>query len=467
MIKNSFKSLLLAFVGITTCLVIVGSAYSCDPSTCKPPNCFCAGTTPPGDDSVQTSTLAVVNQLLGTRKNPNGCPIKSTYYVSIQYTNMSMVTEWYASGHEVADHTITHVGPSPENEITGCKEALNAFAGLPNDKISGFRTPYLNWTVDTFNTLSKLGFKYDSSVTALNDDASWPYTLDNGLYNDCWKGFCNPAILKIPGFFEIPMSALIDEQGLPHLMDPYLDNTTDVVKKWLQDNFNRHLKQGKTPFGVYIHPIQLSTLIPNRNPAPMIQMLQEFFDWALAQPNVWFVTSQQLLTWMKNPVSASKLKDYEPFQCKAPKIDKKICNGLTDDGLLETCSFANGSWSTCYGCPSSDITVANPVPSSSSSRHRLPTNCDTVWWDPIGNTCLCTDSSCAYVDTSVPMPGPNQTSPSGSNPTSNGQSNGQKSDASSLLSSPVLVLLNVFIMTRVELYEFYLYAYRVNAIALG
>ncbi|CAG8762992.1 6918_t:CDS:2, partial [Racocetra fulgida] len=77
------------------------------------------------------------------------------------------------------------------------------------------------------------------------------FTSDNGLYNDCWKGFCDPAKLKIPGFFEIPMSALIgmytnirlyqyfnfvnksyyqllDEQGLPHLMDPYLDNTTDV-----------------------------------------------------------------------------------------------------------------------------------------------------------------------------------------------------------------------------------------------
>ncbi|CAG8792467.1 6679_t:CDS:2, partial [Racocetra fulgida] len=149
-------------------------------------------------------------------------------------------------------------------------------------------------------------------------------------------------------------------------------------------------------------------------------MLQEFFDWALAQPNVWFVTPQQLLTWMKEPVPvpASKLKDYAPFKCQAPKIDKKICNGLTDDGLLETCSFQNGSWSTCYGCPSSDITVANPVPSGMSAKIfiRLPR---------------------------VPMSGPNQASPNGSNSTSNGsngQSNGQKSDASSLLSSPVLVL---------------------------
>ncbi|CAG8467749.1 12355_t:CDS:10 [Cetraspora pellucida] len=444
---NPFKSLLLAFVwtllGSTICLVVADSA-ACNPSNCKAPTCFCPGITPPGglslddtpqffmltyDDSIQDRTMSVVNKLMGTRKNPNGCPISATYYVSIQYTNMSMVTEWYARGQEVADHTMTHVGKSPENEITGCKAALNAFAGLPNGNIKGFRTPFLDWTPEVLQTLAKLGFQYDSSVTALKEDASWPYTLDYGLYNDCWKGFCNSTI--IPGFFEIPMAALIDEQGLPHLMDPYLDNTTDVVKKWLQDNFNRHLTQGKTPFGVYIHPVQLdNSTAPGRNTEPMIQMLQEFFDWALAQPNVWFVTSQQLLTWMKNPVPASQLKDYAPFKCQAPKIDKKICNGLTDDGLLETCTFPNGSWSTCYGCPTSDITLDNPVPPG-GDRHRLPTNCETVWWDPIGNSCLCTNASCAYVDTSVPMPTQSSNN-SGSNPTNNGQSNGQngqKSDA--------------------------------------
>ncbi|CAG8678541.1 8796_t:CDS:1, partial [Scutellospora calospora] len=71
-------------------------------------------------------------------------------------------------------------------------------------------------------------------------------------------------------------------------------------------------------------------------------------------------------------------------------------------------------------------------------RHRLPSTCDTVWWDPIGNKCLCNDSTCAYTDTSVPMP--NKTSTNNSNTGSDGKSNtnGQKSDASSLLYSSAL-----------------------------
>src|SRR6266498_4555821 len=141
-------------------------------------------------------------------------------------------------------------------------------------------------------------------------------------------------------------------------MDPILDGEPDTVKKWLQDNFNRHGKQGKTPFGVYLHPVQLSKLPGLPDPGPRIKMLQDFFDWAIEQPDTWFVTSQQLFEWMKNQVPADQLKDYKPFSCQVPKIGKEICNGLDDDGngtiddgLKETCNFNTEVWSTCYGCP--------------------------------------------------------------------------------------------------------------------
>ena len=32
-----------------------------------------------------------------------GCPVKSTYFVSLNYTNHSLVTDWYVSGNEIAD----------------------------------------------------------------------------------------------------------------------------------------------------------------------------------------------------------------------------------------------------------------------------------------------------------------------------------------------------------------------------
>ncbi len=126
---------------------------------------------------------------------------------------------------------MTHVGTPPEDEVTGNLIALNQLAGIPLSSIQGFRAPFLNYSVDTLKMLAKLGFTYDSSasasvpVTQDDTDAFWPYSLDNGMANDCLAvdGLCKGEP-KLPGFWEIPMYALFDERGVdgPHLMDPWL-----------------------------------------------------------------------------------------------------------------------------------------------------------------------------------------------------------------------------------------------------
>jgi hypothetical protein len=224
-------------------------------------------------------------------------------------------------------------------------------------------------------------------------------------------------------------------------MDPHIDGPTDTVKGWLQNNFLRHAKQGKTPFGLFLHPIHLfhapgTPLAPGAaDPADSLKMYQEFLDWALTQPDTWFVTSQQLLEWMKNPVPADQLKDYAPFSCQVPKIGKEICNGLDDngdgtidEGLLETCNFNTVTWRTCYGCPNADPSLADPVPKGGENRFRVPLDCDTVWWDPVANQCLCKDSNCAYTDISKPPHSSNNSSSGGG---SNGGTNGNNNDKSS------------------------------------
>ncbi|CAG8520629.1 13647_t:CDS:2 [Acaulospora colombiana] len=358
--------------------------------------------------------------------------LTGTYYVSTQYTDYELVTRWYSSGHEVADHTMTHVPEPPENEIVGNKLALNAYAGIPFGKMQGFL--------------------YDSSVTAVGTDDSWPYTLDNGLFHDCDKGFCNTTIH--PGFFELPMSAIMDPNGLPHLMDPYLDDTPEVVEKWLKDNFNRHVTEGKVPFGLYIHPVQLTAIAGRPDPAPRIKMLQDFMDWALSQPNVWFVTSQQLIDWMKNPVPVSQLNTYEPFQCKIPKIGHEICNGLDDTGngqidagLTEYCNFNTEVWNTCYGCPSANPTPQNPVPSG-GDRFRVPTTCDTAWWDPIKGECLCNSTTCSYTDLSkIPSTSTgNATSTSGTGSTTGATGSSASSGSKKMWGQGLSVLLTLNVL---------------------
>lgn len=46
--------------------------------------------------------------------------------------------------------------------------------------------------------------------------------------------------------------------------------------------------------------------------------LNRFFEWALAQPDVWFVTMRQLLEWMKAPVPASQMADW--YKCKPTNL---------------------------------------------------------------------------------------------------------------------------------------------------
>ena len=57
------------------------------------------------DDAIQSYTLDAVNQFLAHRQNPNGCTPKMTYYNSIDYTNFTLVTDWYVADNEIADHT--------------------------------------------------------------------------------------------------------------------------------------------------------------------------------------------------------------------------------------------------------------------------------------------------------------------------------------------------------------------------
>ena len=107
-----------------------------------------------------------------------------TYFTSLNYTNYTLVTDWFVAGNEIADHTfvslfqlyclfvqlaryrMTHVGTPPANEINGNLIALNALAGIPLNAIKGFRAPFLNYTGETLKLLGAAGFTYDSSSAA-------------------------------------------------------------------------------------------------------------------------------------------------------------------------------------------------------------------------------------------------------------------------------------------------------------
>ncbi|KAF9433596.1 hypothetical protein BGZ76_009239 [Entomortierella beljakovae] len=422
-------------IAAASALFVIGlsstaEAKPCDPATCIHPACVCPSVKPPKgldpktvpqfftltfDDAVQGPTVPVTEALMKGFTNPNGCPIKATWFTQTLYSDFSLIQQFYAKGNEVADHTMNHIGTPPANEIMGNRKSINAFSGIPFAKLNGFRAPFLNYSASTFQILAQEGFLYDSSTAATASDPYWPYTLDNGLANDCWNGICD-ANLSLPGFWEVPMHAIMDgdnSTSIPHSMDVHLEGTADAVAGWLTKNFDRHYNGDRAPFGIYLHPVHLG------NAASLYTSL---FTHARANPDVWFVTNQQLLEWMKNPVPNSELANQPYMKCNLPAVGKEICNGLDDlniatpgvpgtpdKGVLEVCNFVSGPWSTCYGCPKTAPTPENPVPERNvalgalGARTPVPATCAMEWWDPIAAQCLCTNSNCTFTDTAIPV----------------------------------------------------------------
>ncbi|KAG1437649.1 hypothetical protein G6F56_013004 [Rhizopus delemar] len=153
--------------------------------------------------------------------------------------------------------------------------------------------------------------------------------------------------------------------------------------------FDKHYRGGRQPFGIYVHPTHLTGYPGLPDPTPKLEGLISLIKTLAEKPDVWFVTNQQLLQWMKNPVKASELGAQDYMRCEQPVISKEICNGLdddnnsvVDDNLLNNCNFGTTSFNTCFNCPGTAPTLDNPVPTgntnqqSTGSRSPLPNNCE-------------------------------------------------------------------------------------------
>ncbi|KAL8279618.1 hypothetical protein RQP46_007931 [Phenoliferia psychrophenolica] len=459
----------------------------------------CASVNPPGgldpqnipqfitftaDDAIESYTTEAVNHFLAQRKNPNGCAPKMTYFTS---TNYSMVTDWYVAGNEIADHTMTHVclshmlflvitgqnadklDPHPTNrpnssEILGNLKALNAFSGIPVSSIKGFRAPLLSYNADTLTQLHAADFVYDSSATSAtpandsNTDAYWPYTLDYGFANDCLQvtDVCQGQ-LKLPGLWEIPMYATFDEKGAAgiHLMDVWLDSTNpDDALAWMKETFLTHYNGNRQPFGLYTHPIHVAVGYPGvTDPISTRNMINQFLDWTQTFQDVWFVSNEQLLEWVKAPVTNDAIGNVTALQCKAPVVNDKICNGIpaNEQGLLLNCPFIDFPFTTCYGCPVSPPTPQNPVPAQNTTigvRSHISANCSTAFFDPVANKCLCTDATCAFQDNTGPITEPTGTPGGNASGTATGSvasATSHKGAASALWSTSSLALVGALV----------------------
>ncbi|KAJ3154270.1 hypothetical protein HDU89_008337 [Geranomyces variabilis] len=391
-------------------------SYSCNPATCVLPNCHCPRQTPPGnlavkntpqfvlltfDDAVQIVTYPLaVNATAGTT-NPNHCRMPATFFVSTQYTNYHMVQMLYKSGHEIATHTMTHVGNAMTPEINGSRAAINAFAGVPLSDLRGFRAPFLLYNLSTLEAVHDIGFTYDiSNPVDPPREVYWPYTLDNGWPVPCFTGDCGDYSRRFPGLWEISMNSLIDTKGYDYAsMDP--SGPPEFLMDLLQYNFKLHWDNGRLPFGLWLHPAWFMD-----DPAhDRIALLTEFYAWVkkYTDNQTWFVTAAQLIEWTQNPIGLDKpdaLADM--FDCpwedpveayNASRTSVEVCNGIDDnlskrfknlvlvigrgsrksnvdspsdgridEGVLLSCNLGTYFTDTCFYCPKTEPMPDNPVP---------------------------------------------------------------------------------------------------------
>lgn len=331
--------------------------YNCDTSNCKAPDCRCASIAPPNgltpettpqfilvthDDAINPFSNKVVRSVIDAHTNPNGCNVPATWYALQQGSDCATVKKLYEENSEIALHTVNHnrlypnyQGGKPAllEEMFGVRKWLNEECGIPLEDLVGFRAPYLVSNPQTRQAIFDEKLLYDSSMIqafSQGDPMSnqpgervFPFTMDKGIPIDCnWNypdGQCNATTETYPGLWETPLWELQNEAG-EHLFS--MDPEGDVFNIY-KENFDMNYNNNRAPFGVFLH----APWFNDKN----TRALNQFMDYAMSLPDVWAITTRQLIEWMKDPVPASQMAEWlkcKPVTLSAPLGDVR-CQSYT------------------------------------------------------------------------------------------------------------------------------------------
>lgn len=279
------------------------------------------------DDSVNIANFDYFQKLFDdSMRNPNGCPIKGTFFVSGDSTQYPLVEKLYKRGQEIASHSISHQSPTTYwatagydgyvNEIEGMRKRLSEQAKVPRDTIKGMRVPFLQvGGDDQYQMLHDFQYKYDSSMVTgplyKNDNPPvWPFTLD--YPPDSKTCSLTPCPTKsYPGLWEVP---LVRWYGSNRIACAMPDGCTigqgrQGTLKYLEENFQRHYKSNRAPFGIFLHASWFLRQDGH------FQGLVDFLKQVEQMKDVWVISVSQVIDWIQNPVSNRHSGTLQSWSC--------------------------------------------------------------------------------------------------------------------------------------------------------
>jgi hypothetical protein len=275
------------------------------------------------DDAVNTYVASFYRKLFDSnRRNPNGCPISMTLFISHANTVYSLVREFYRKGFEIASHSVTHSHPNINtfrHEAEKQKDNLARKARVPKSEIQGWRSPFLKPLGDAQpNILQSLGYSYDATLTISKrkqtDRGPLPFTLDYGWPYDCKINPCPKSAHK--GFWEVPVVSVRDYLGKYDCV--YVDGCNnpppdeESAYNFLWENFNSYYKTNKAPFGINMHAAWF--YVPDR-----LNAMNRFIQDLLKLDDVYILPVKQVISWLKTPTPLEELKNFKPWACANPR----------------------------------------------------------------------------------------------------------------------------------------------------
>ena len=327
------------------------------------------------DDNPNAEAVRWKANVLNSGTNADGSKRLMSFYVNTDRWAwdsdlVEAILEAYKAGHSISNHTHTHlrcVGTSSNfgdfatrvsmeviyADIMKAQQAM-IDAGIPKKHQFGFRTPFLAYSDSTFTAMRKAGVLYDSSINSgmmPPGSHNWPYTLDiipgvqepdaigNIAYDNCgsrnWWGRANP-VREHQGLWVLPITLLEahpDDRNRAYLDGPWVGGSEsnlitgldwNMWHQWRMDygqtlrtlkhSLERSLAGNRAPFIFGTHSQMFFASGNNISAEERRRAFEEFVHFASQLDDVFFVTGDMVIRWMKNPVSAAEFKPENFFR---------------------------------------------------------------------------------------------------------------------------------------------------------